>query len=140
MLPIVMILMAILAVQGRDRGNTPNARQLLLVSLLASLAHSVALHSLMRRYITGLDVASLDLDTNAEWWWDVPVQPMLIWALGSVAFAALAVIIAARAGQVGCSDPTPNAVVDNDLPVGFTMKAHDSVSAGVPTRSADGAA
>ena len=63
-----------------------------LVSTL-SVANAVALHVNMRRYITGTSVKSWNLNTAAEWWWSIPVSPMMVWAVGSVSFAAFLVII-----------------------------------------------
>lgn len=99
LLPIVLILLGLLSLHRLDGGRPPNRRQLLWVAGLASLAHALALHVTLRRYITGTDVTAFDLNAGIEWWWDVSVQPMTVWWLGSVAFAALAVLVSVRAGQ-----------------------------------------
>jgi hypothetical protein len=64
--------------------------QLSSVLALMSVAHSVALHSSIRRYVTGVGNLSIDLDAGREWWWDIPITPNMVWVLGSVAFAVLA--------------------------------------------------
>jgi hypothetical protein len=58
-----------------------------------SRLQSVALHENMRRYITGLDVSGLDLNRNIEWWWPIPISPMVVWTVGTLAFAALVMIL-----------------------------------------------
>lgn len=98
LLPGVMILLGILAIRGADGTASPNTRQLIWVAALASLAHTIALHRLMRRYISGVDGAAFDLGQAKEWWWDIGVGPMAVWALGSLAFSALAFVVAIRAG------------------------------------------
>lgn len=50
-------------------------------------ANSLALHTNLRRYITGDDVSGINLDIGIEWWWNSPISPMGIWILGSAAFA-----------------------------------------------------
>jgi hypothetical protein len=63
--------------------------QLVIVGAGLTAANSVALHTNLRRYITGMDSQSFNLNTNIEWWWNAPVSPMLVWAGGSVAFAVV---------------------------------------------------
>ncbi len=99
LLPVVMIMLGILAIKGADPGQGPNRRQTLWIAALAAMAHAVALHILMRRYITGVDVASVNLNDGKEWWWGVSVEPMTIWLVGSVSFGILAGIIALMAGS-----------------------------------------
>jgi hypothetical protein len=51
------------------------------------VAHTFALHAVMRRYITGTDVVSWNLNRKAEWWWDPLPSPMLTWFIASLAYA-----------------------------------------------------
>ena len=127
MLPLVGILLALLALPGSDPGPRPNRRQLMWVAALASLAHALALHVLMRRYITGVDATGFNLNWGREWWWDVPVQPMTTWAVGALAFAGLVAQLAMRGGapHVGADqrgerasqseESGPGEEVDDDL-------------------------
>jgi hypothetical protein len=62
------------------------------VALLISAGQSFALHFAMRRYITGSDVVSWNLNKNIEWWWAFLPSPMTIWAIGSLGFAIAASI------------------------------------------------
>ena len=97
LLPVVFLLVGLLSIGSGRALMGPDRSQALWVAGLAVVAHTVALHVLMRRYINGVDVEGWNLNSSPEWWWDVPVQPMAIWALGSAAFAALALILAVRA-------------------------------------------
>lgn len=60
-----------------------------MLGFLACLAHTVALHTLLRRYVAGLDVMSLNLNRIDEWWWGLPGGPGLVWVVGASAFVAL---------------------------------------------------
>lgn len=67
--------------------------QSLLVGGGLTVANAVALHTNMRRYITGADVNDWNLNRNIEWWWQLPLSPMAVWAIGSFAFAAAAYVL-----------------------------------------------
>jgi hypothetical protein len=54
-----------------------------------TVAQSLALHTNLRRYVTGLDVRGFDLDDRVEWWWWSVPTPMMWWFVGTVAFGAV---------------------------------------------------
>jgi hypothetical protein len=54
--------------------------------LLLSVANSLSLWTMLRRYTSGLDVGSLNLNYKREWWWDFPLDPNQVWLLGTVSF------------------------------------------------------
>jgi hypothetical protein len=58
-----------------------------------TVAHSIALHVQMRRYITGFDVVGISLDRDREWWWTFAPGPTLVWLVGSVSFAVLTYVV-----------------------------------------------
>ena len=60
---------------------------------LVTIAHSLALHRTIRRYVTGTDVTTFDLDSGREWWWEIPIGPNAVWLLGTLAFALLAFVV-----------------------------------------------
>ncbi len=93
LLPILPVALGTMLLDRRDdpRGwLTP--RQLRLLGVLVTLAHAAALHANIRRYVTGQDVLGADLNHNVEWWWDIPIRPLQLWMLGSVAFAAVVAV------------------------------------------------
>ena len=84
--------------------------------MLISVAHAIALHTTIRRFVSGLDVRSPDLESNREWWWEIGISPNLVWVAGTVAFAGLAVALGrsirswaatdeARDPDAGTADP-----------------------------------
>lgn len=86
--PLIIILGGV-ALAGFARSDLGLGRlQLVIVGLGLTAANSVALHTNLRRYITGMDSQSFNLNANIEWWWNSPISPMVVWAIGSVAFAA----------------------------------------------------
>lgn len=51
------------------------------------IANSLALYVNTKRYVSGLDNGSgFSLDANIEWWWAIPISPMLMWMVGTLGF------------------------------------------------------
>jgi hypothetical protein len=85
----LMILFAGLATLGFRRDDLGLTRaQLWLIGASVSIANAVALHTNMRRYITGVDNQGANLDAGREWWWSLPLSPNIVWAVGAISFAA----------------------------------------------------
>lgn len=61
--------------------------------VLLALAHSIALHQNIRRYVTGVDFIDFDLNKRGEWWWNVGPTPHTVWLIGAVSFLCLAVLL-----------------------------------------------
>jgi hypothetical protein len=91
--PLIIFLAGIAFLQVR-RGQISVTRWQALAGIVAlSIANAVALHTNIRRYVTGLDVGGLNLNVNAEWWWNIPLSPMLVWLIGSATFFAALIAI-----------------------------------------------
>jgi hypothetical protein len=69
----------------------------LLILLAVVVAHGAALHRVIRRYVTGVDVGGPDLGASVEWWWSRGPGPMATWVLGTLAFVAVAACVYRRA-------------------------------------------
>ena len=83
----LMILLIGVALFGLDRLDLRLSRmQLLVIAGALTIANAVAMHVNLRRYLTGSDGGGLNLNRDLEWWWNIPVSPMVVWAVGSVAF------------------------------------------------------
>lgn len=93
LLPFIIVLagFAVLAVDGRVLRLTRLQRILVVGTSIGT--QSLALYYTMRRFVTGDDVNGLNLGDGAEWWWVGLPGPMVIWLVGSVAWAALVVIV-----------------------------------------------
>jgi hypothetical protein len=90
LLPLILVGLGLALTTHARAALTVNRTQWLVLAATVSIAQAVALHRLIRRYVTGVDVTSWNLDRSVEWWWSWLPPPMIIWALGSIAFAALA--------------------------------------------------
>ncbi|MER3393478.1 MAG: hypothetical protein RIA38_00730, partial [Microcella pacifica] len=66
----------------------------------------------------GIDGASVDLDTGAEWWWAGPIGPNAVWLLGSVAYALLVWILVRSIARPSIARPSidEGAPVDSSAP------------------------
>jgi hypothetical protein len=95
-LPIIVLLGGVALLQERSSFVAPSRMQRIMIVGALSVANSIALFTNIRRYVTGMDVTGWDLDTHAEWWWTgLPVSPMFVWIVGSLAFAATLVLATA---------------------------------------------
>ncbi|MGI9643911.1 MAG: DUF2142 domain-containing protein, partial [Ilumatobacteraceae bacterium] len=80
---------------------------------LLTIAQSAALHRNLRRYVTGIDVRSPNLDAGREWWWEIPLSPNGVWIAGSVAFATLAIVLGLAIHSASSPSPGREPVVDD---------------------------
>lgn len=60
-----------------------------IVGTLLVVAQSAALHANIRRYVTGQDVYAFNLNRDREWWWSHGPSPLMVWGIGTIAFAVL---------------------------------------------------
>jgi len=115
-LPMAVILAGVAALATRGRAPRLSGLQAGAVVAALTIANSAALHTNMRRYITGSDHQAWNLDFDAEWWWPALPGPNSTWLVGTVAFAAglagLAVLYLWR--PAGWWDETPE-VLDGDV-------------------------
>ena len=99
-LPILLLAAGIFTSGERDGSAeflSPSTR--ILFPALLTIAYSMALHTTMRRYVTGNDVMDWNLNSNREWWWQNGPQPMTIWFLGTTCFAYLVASIFQNVGK-----------------------------------------
>ncbi len=89
LLPLMLMFVGV-AVWGLTRDDLGLGKlQAAIVFGGVAIANARALHLTMRRYITGTDEKSFNLNARVEWWWSIPAQPMTVWIIGSAAFALL---------------------------------------------------
>lgn len=95
LLPLVFVLLATLVISPRSGETWGITRaQAWIFGVAMVLAQSAALHANFRRYTTGQDVKDWDLSRNVEWWWQIPISPMALWAVGTIAFLVVTVLVA----------------------------------------------
>lgn len=87
-LPLVIIFAGVALLQAGPRLIRFTRVQTIVVIIAVGIANAVALHVTMHRYISGPGMDGLNLNHNVQWWWHVPISPTVVWAIGSLAFAA----------------------------------------------------
>ena len=80
----------------QDEDSWFTVPQAVWVTVCASLCQAITLHTLLLRFVQGVHKRwELNLDKHIEWWWSVPVSPMMVWFLTTcVATAAVGVAMA----------------------------------------------
>jgi hypothetical protein len=111
----LMIMLVSIALYRRD-GDGPGLARVhyFIAAISIGVANSMALHTNIRRYVTGLDVNGVNLDASPEWWWDAPFTPMAVWFVGSFAFGI--VVIAAVAHFLPAKTAVVRLVAKNPSP------------------------
>lgn len=86
-LPLMLIFIG-LAVTGFDSDNLGlNKIQAFFVFFGVGVMNAQAMHTNMQRYLTGVDEANGNLNSDYEWWWQtVPLSPMAVWFVSCAAF------------------------------------------------------
>ena len=93
LLPLIVVLGGLLLLTQKGRPITfTRAQRFAVIAALAG-SHFVALHLNIRRYVTGIDEAGLDLDAGREWWWTGMLNPNVVWIVGSFAYVGLLVVL-----------------------------------------------
>lgn len=91
----LMIMFAGVALTALKPGkDTFSAVQLWIAVAGLTVANSLALHTNIRRYVTGIDTGGVNLDEKVEWWWELPIGPMWLWAIGTVTFGLVLYFLA----------------------------------------------
>lgn len=107
LLPLIVLFAGVLfwAPEGRTIRFGRIQRGFVIVAL--AVAQSIALFLQLARYVTGYDDLTPWLDGSIEWWWPVAPSPMTVWIVGSLAYAALLVLLLGR--RESAPEPEPGA-------------------------------
>ena len=103
-LPLVTVLIGVLLVPGAQGGRCVVAisrRFRWSIALGVTVAHGAALHTNMRRYISGLDVVSPNLNEGREWWPTWAPNPNLCW----LAASTLTLVVVLAILEIGVTTP-----------------------------------
>jgi hypothetical protein len=96
-LPLIILLAGLLLLRADTRAVIFSRGQIILVAITLAVVQLIALHTTMRRYITGTDNQGFNLNAGIEWWWSIPLSPMVVFIAGSLAYAGLVAILAREA-------------------------------------------
>ncbi|MBK5238076.1 MAG: DUF2142 domain-containing protein [Actinomycetales bacterium] len=92
-LPLFILLAGLVLLRKPGENLRLNSTQAIVLAAFSVLAFALALRTNMRRYINGVSNATWNLNANIGWWWDIPISPMVIWVIGTLAFAALVAVV-----------------------------------------------
>lgn len=92
-LPLIAMFSGIALTGITPQLTLARAQRVALIVVL-SLANAFGLAAYMRRYISGAGDGGLNLDAGIEWWWPgLGLTPMVVLAIGSLAFSGMLVIL-----------------------------------------------
>lgn len=89
-LPLALVALGLLLVVGPRRRIGLTGWPFWIAYAATVYIGAVAFHSSIRRYVTGVDVVSANLDDRVEWWSLDWLSPNAVWLLGTLAWAGLA--------------------------------------------------
>jgi hypothetical protein len=109
LLPLTVLAVGILVLGSAQRPFTLSVRQQWFAVVALSLANAVALHTNLRRYVTGTLVEGFNLESPQEWWWPfMPelISPTFVWAIGTLSFALVlwALLVKRMGPQIEASE------------------------------------
>lgn len=93
LLPLIILFIGIALLQVDRHRLMFGEVQLIAVGVVLVLAFTAALHADIRRYTSGVGNGGWNLNADADWWWSSAPAPMVVWIVGSLAFAALVVVL-----------------------------------------------
>jgi hypothetical protein len=113
LLPLIVLLGGVMLLTRLNQRLPFTRVQLILVVATLSVANFVALHVNIQRYVSGNNHTGLDLDAHELWWWNAPFSPDVVWIVGSLAYAAMLVLIVREISrQVPAIDPVGSPNID----------------------------
>lgn len=92
-LPLIVLFGGLLLFDPPGKRIRFSRGQVVLIAFALAVSNFVSLQTNIRRYVTGIDEAGLNLDSGREWWWDSPITPNAVWLLGSLAFAGTLILV-----------------------------------------------
>jgi hypothetical protein len=96
LMPLMIITIGVASARS-DIARAWRGFRAIAVAAALAIANSVALHTNIQRYTTGLDEFTADPGANAQWWWAWAPSPSVVWVGGSLAFAAVLALLALMA-------------------------------------------
>ena len=100
-LPLIIMVAAIALIRENGSGPVLTKMQALTIVGALSVANTVALFWNIRRYVTGTDVQTWNLNARIEWWWSAFPSPMIVWVVGSLSFVAFLWLISPSLRTLG---------------------------------------
>lgn len=99
LLPLMVVAVGTLVLTDSGAPLLTDKPRLIAIFVALTIANAIALHTNIRRYVTGTRVEGLNLNSPREWWWGfLPefLTPNAVWLLGSLAFGIVAWVLFVR--------------------------------------------
>ncbi len=93
-LPLLVLTGMIALAEDNEDGPQFHPVQAALVVFAMGVAHGNALHTNMRRYLTGIDKKWFNLNRDVEWWWNWAPPPMVFFSAAALSFFAAVTVFA----------------------------------------------
>ena len=107
-LPTLVVLVGVATLTRSTTGPLLPGRAAHLLAGVVTVAHAFALRGRIDRFVAPVDDRG-GWPLRVEWWWDIPVGPDLVWVVGSLAMAGLAVLATPHLTEER-SNPVPEVV------------------------------
>lgn len=96
LLPLIVLFAGVLFWESEGKSiSFTRIQRVLVIGALAG-AQAIALFLNISRYVSGFDDLGPNLNSGIEWWWVGFVSPMATWAIGSLSFALLLLLVLGR--------------------------------------------
>lgn len=103
-LPLVVMFAGIAMLQTDRMQSMLTRAQWVLVAAALSAAQLISLHLNMQRYVSGIGNQSVNLNNDIQWWWGIPISPMAVWIVGSVAYSWLIFVVLRRVMRMSANE------------------------------------
>ena len=93
LVPLMVVAVGTVVLTQDGRPLISDRPRLVAIAAALTVSNSIALHTNIRRYVTGNVVEGLNLNSPREWWWGfLPdlVSPNFVWVAGTAAFGVVA--------------------------------------------------
>lgn len=114
LLPLMVIAVGFASLRVDAEAAWSTSRYVLAGSALI-VAVTIALHQNIRRYTAGASNEAVDPGAGAHWWWVGTPSPLVVWVVGSLAFAGFIIVTgllktrpAAQPEELKPAEMTPN--------------------------------
>ena len=99
LLPLMVVAVGTLVLTDSGVPLLTDRPRLIAIFVALTTANSIALHTNIRRYVTGNRVEGLNLNSPREWWWGfLPdlITPNVVWVVGTLAFGFVVWVLFVR--------------------------------------------
>jgi hypothetical protein len=114
-LPLLILLVATAMVRFDGAAfQLTNVQRWAIVGAL-TIANSLAMHSNIQRYVTGVGGPFWNLDAKVQWWWSIPIPPDAVWVISTIAFGVGAALLTREFTSLAPAQEFSTSAADSEL-------------------------